>query len=305
MNSNSNTPFALAGEIEIKPFAETRLSEIYSSGHQVAFVNSANEQCHPMVLCKDFLLEAVHAHIHKMEMGIYGFNYKYGVNPSLDFQFTVEDTGKKNKKTKEPVENVTVVGRTRIMAANASDNNFSNLQVNVADFLHQFENRLGLDLTQIYKVTNPQDKYKKCGVFVYVSSPRWMEAPPMLSLYSLLMRVGCVHKIGDNWLTTLENVANGTVAPYQANDGNYVKRSLNKIKQIMEIGYRTMFYKNPLKNYPKQIPVSVLHNSTGIVALSQNQTNTIVKHWTREDLGKKPTLDARRKEKPVDAMAGV
>jgi hypothetical protein len=286
--------FQLNGQIEVKPFStEGGLSEIYRQGWQGAFVSANFEQAHPLCLCKDFFQDAVRAHLYKNSSSIHGFTYDSAKNPPLDLKVDVKVLTETNKKN-ENKEEVTVVGKTRLLVGSSSDKNFRNLQANVADFIRQFESRLGLDLTEIYEVTNPQNKYKEGGMFVYVSSPRWMEAPPLLSLYTLLLRVGCVHTIGDQWLTTLEKLANGQVKGYQTNDANYVKRSLATIKNIMKIGYRPIFYKNPFKNYPKELDINSLHHSSGIVALSEGQTDGICKFWRREELNKKPSIEDRR-----------
>jgi hypothetical protein len=291
--------FDFNGKLTVKwaPEVDGGVNEIYSQGWQCAFLGVDSQQAHSMCYSNDFLQGVARAHIHGGTAAIYGFSYSANKNPRLNLSIerSKAKVVKGNKKPKEVEEvKVKVSGRTEIIAANSKDKNFLKLQPAVADLLHQIETHLGLDLTQIHLVENPADKYNESGAVVYVGSSRWMEAPPLLSLYTLLLRLGCVHKVGDKWLTTLENVASGKVAPYQVNDGHYTKASLEKIKEIMKIGYRAFFYIDPAKNYPSGVDISNLHNSAGIVALAIGKTEKVVPFWSREKLKNKPTLEQRR-----------
>jgi hypothetical protein len=294
MSNTTANPFKGKVKMEWLPKAAVRsLSEIYSQGWQCAFASADNKQVTQFVMCKDFLQDAVSAFIHNKPAEIYGFRFNPKEAPPLDIQIAYKDTGEVDKKGR-PKQIATVTGRTRIITVNSKDSDFLGKTPNVLDFLHQFEKHLDLDLTEAYQVDNPEDKYKKCGAVLYVTTTRWKESPPMLSLYTLLLRLGCVHQVGDTWQQTFEKVISGKTKPYQSNDADYLRTSEKAIRQIMTIGFRAMFLKDPKKNYPEKVGISTLHNSSGIVALSNGSTKSIVKYWTRASLAEKPSLEARR-----------
>lgn len=237
------------------------LCEIYHKGLQYAFVSEKNEQCHQFVYCKDFLQDAIQGTLEGASKSIYGFTYDPKKMPKIDLE------------------------TTRLVLVNSIDNDFTKKLPNVVEFINQFEKHLHLKRTVGYVVSNP-GKYKT-GALYFESSGRWLNAPPMLSLYTLLLRTGFVHKTGTSWETTVNGVVSGKIAPYQKNDQSYLSSAKKQIDSIMTIGYRPFFYKDMKKNYPEGTNISTMHNSTGIVALSSRQASSVVPYWSRKSLEKR------------------
>lgn len=247
------------------------LAQIYSSGLEYAFLSPNGKQCCAFVYCKDFLHDAVHAMIHNKSATIFGFTFDAKTMPPIDLT------------------------QTRLLLTNAKDPNFSQKSENILDFLHQIERRLKLVRTKISICENPPARYQQCGVIAVTGSQRWQNSPPMLSLYTLLLRLGFTHKKGDNFETTMQNVIKGKVRPYQSNDRNYLSSAKPKIDEILKIGYRPFFFGEMEKNYKPNVAVHTLHGSGGIVALARGYSKSVCKHWSRKAL--RDRLDGKIPEK--------
>lgn len=237
-----------------------QLAEIYSTGMQISFFNEELRQCHQFVMCKDFLHDAVHATVNNGVASIYGFSYSPKSNPKIGLD------------------------KTRFLVTNSKDSKMMEKIPAVLDFLNQIEKHLKLKRTIAAPVANPPEKYRKCGVVALEASERWLIAPPMLSMYTLLLRCAFTHKIGTEAMTTIDNIISGKIKPYQTNDAGYLSSAKNAIDKIMKLGYRVFFFGEIEKNYPKEVSINTLHNSAGIVSLSQQSTRSICKHWTRKQI---------------------
>jgi hypothetical protein len=234
------------------------LREVYEMGLEFSFVSQDWRQCHPWVHCKDYLQDAVSSTHHNKAIECYGFEY--------------------DPKKWPPV----YLGRTRVAVANGSDKEFGNKIPGVVDFLHQFEEKLHLIRTSARPVANPPKRYNDGRVVILEGSGRWMMSPPMLSMYSLLIRVGFCHKKGNAFTTTIKKLVGGDVEPYQEEDASQLSEAKTGIDRIMKYGYARIFFNDPKKNYPKDIDMYELHESSGIVAFASGESECIRKHWHRK-----------------------
>ena len=244
------------------------LSQIYHSGLEYCFVSKDNKQCCPFVLCKDFLQDAVMAMHHGKSVSIYGFEY--------------------DPKQYEPIS----MDHMKMAITNSVDAELGDRIPNMIDFLHQFERKLRLIRTRVREVKNPPKKYSKCGVYLLDGSNRWLLSPPLLSMYTLLIRMGFTHKKGDKYNVTMKNMSSDKIGSYQTQDINQLNRAKKGIERILKCGYLKIFFKDPIKNFP-DVGVGSMHNSMGICAFSDNHTRSYVKHWHRN-------LDKRKKAKKGD-----
>jgi hypothetical protein len=231
-------------------------AEIYSSGVQFAMFNDQNEQICQWVVCRDFFSELIWSQIHNKPAGIYGFKADPSVDPKIDFE------------------------NTRFLIRNRQDKNFLDKIDGIVDFVNQIEDIMNLRKTEIFIVNSKE----KNGEIATVASGRWMRSPVLLSMYSLFLRVGFCHTVGDNWKDTVKKMVKGEIKPYQRNDAEYLKQSIKGIEKILTIGYKNIFYVQPKFNYPEKKNVSKLHNSSGIVSFSSGDAKTICNGWYREDL---------------------
>jgi hypothetical protein len=245
------------------------LSEIYSGGLQMAMASPADadgvhSKATTFVTCKDFFQDAIRAmHIGKGQ-AIYGFRYTPGADPAISLD------------------------RARILVGNNTDPTFADKIVHVLDFLNQFERRIHVIRTRAFHCDPTPDKWKNSGgVFLFEGSGRWLIAPPMLSLYTLLIRCGFSHEKGKDFDDTCKGIIAGKIATI--GDGNnrqsgcydagYLRDSQFGIKAILEHGYAKIFYKNPASNYPESIPIGTLHNSSGIVGFSKKYMKEHMPYW--------------------------
>lgn len=235
---------------------KSNLSQIYSSGLEYCFVSDDNKQVCSFVLCKDYLQDALLATHNDKQARVYGFGY----DPKKDLPLCMT--------------------QTRLALANSSDNDFMDKIPHLLDFLNQIERKLHLLRTVVYQVKNPPKKYEKCSVILLHGSNRWMLSPPMISLYTLLIRVGFRHTKDKPFEETIKGVAGGKIAPYQTNDAHYLKSAEQGIDLILKHGYARIFYKEPKRNFPN-IDVNTMHNNFGIVGFAAGSTKGHVKYWHR------------------------
>ena len=247
------------------------LGEIYSGGLQMALCsppdeNGDHKKATTFVTCKDFFQDAVQAaHLGK-ERSIYDFTYNPKTDPPLSFD------------------------RFRVLIGNNLDKDFESKIENVLDFIGQFEKRIHLLRTKAYKCDPSPDKFKKSGgVYMFEGSGRWMQAPPMISLYTLLLRCGFVHTKGGDFDKTCEEIISGKIALIGEKgkrqsgcyDDSYLKDSQAGIKAITEHGYARLFYKDAARNFPDAIGINTMHDRCGIVGFSKKKVKPDMPYWFR------------------------
>jgi hypothetical protein len=236
------------------------IAQIYSSGLEFCFISDDMKQCHKFVFCKDFLQDAIHGHLHSKPASIYGFSYDPTTRPGL------------------------CTKRTRIALTNRNDKDFREKIPHMIDFVNQVARKLKLKQTKVFESLEVPPRYEKCGVFITDGSPMWMNSPPLVSMYTLMMRCGFAHTSGNNFMDTIEGIIKGKIKPYQSNDRTQLSGSINGIKNILKIGYRKFFFIDSAKNYPKDADIDTMHNSCGIVGFSNGYSRSVVRYWHRKSL---------------------
>jgi hypothetical protein len=209
--------------------------------------------------------DAIFGHLNQKEASIYGFSY--------------------DPKTMPPL----CMDVTRIMVTNWKDTKFGmKIRRRLARFLHGIEDQLKMDRTVFEKCSNPPPRYRKSGVYIVNGDKRWMQSPPMISLYTLLLRVGMMHMPGREPLETIQRIREGRTRPYyNKTDKGFLKNSQTGLDAIMQHGDRKLFHRNIKKNYPAKCPggfdfsVYLMHDCCGIVAFSSGTTKSNFPHWHR------------------------
>ena len=233
---------------------DAKLSQMYSSGVEYAFVSKDYEMIHQLVYCKDYLQDAIAALLTGEVSDIYGFVY-------------------------DPEKCIPIyLKRTRLVVTNRTDQYFSEKIPHMQDFLNQVESKLKMLKTQVAKVSDPYKTYKKAGVFLLNGSPRWMISPPMISLYTLLIRVGLSHVKGKDFMQTIDDITTYSVPVAQDDDIYQMKKAKKALGWILEKTDKKLFYKNQVNNY-KGVDTSTMHDYSGIGSYADGYPKSNFPRW--------------------------
>lgn len=240
--------------------AKQKIIQIYVKGIEYALVSEDNVQCHNFVWCKDFLHDVVYSCVNKKPFEIYRFRF----NPYLDPNPSLS--------------------KIKLLVTNPKDKHFESKIPDCLDFLNQIESRLKMRKTTVRKCKSPPQGYES-GVFLLEGSKRWVNSPPMLSLYSLLIRMGFLHSIPDDFFFTIQKIRLGALKPYQKFDKRWLSEAQSALDLIFKLGDKKIFSTDIKKNYPKNFSIDVVHNRLGIMGfandiLSKNYNGPVlVPHW--------------------------
>ena len=238
--------------------SKQELRQAISSGVEFAFVSPDNKQVSPFAYCKDYLQDAVQGYIHKQKKSIYGFTYDPKVHATI------------------------ATKKTCLLIANSKDFNFGSKMPNCLDFLHQIESHLKMRKTKVEQCENPPLQYIRCGVWYIDGSARWIKSPPMISMYTLLIRIGFVHTIGENYKKTIDDIISGVKIPYMDCDKCRLKDAKKGIDKILKTGDRVIFGSKIKSNYPAVIKTPTMHNNLGIGGFSLGRTKKYIPFWHAE-----------------------
>lgn len=240
---------------------DVKILQIYSKGLEFAVLSDNYEICHPLVWCKDFLHDVVHSTLTGKEFLLYRLKYNPNINPKA------------------------CIKEARLIVANARDGRMNKKIDACLDFIHQIEDKLKIPRSKVRKCLNPTLNYTQNNVFIFQGHKRWIFAPPMLSLYALLIRVGFAHKIGYDYKTTIQYIKDGIIKPYQSKDSRWVREVEPALDKIIRLGDKKIFYKDMRLNYPSSMIVDTMHNRMGIVGYAHDMvaklTNSpvIMPYW--------------------------
>jgi hypothetical protein len=186
---------------------------------------------------------------------IYGFDYDPEVDPPVSLD------------------------QCRVLLRNREDSDFPISAAASQAFLNNFELELGWEPTKMSLCEKPP---KGKPVVAFLSPKEWMKAPPMLSLYSLLTRVGMTFdaRIAGVW-DYMEDVKDGKAKTIQSNDSRYLRRAWPTIKEVLGDG-GARFTGTMEENWPSHIREIILHEDGGIVTLATEPNvvkRNICSHW--------------------------
>jgi len=238
-----------------------RTAQIYSMGFEFAFLSPAGkkkfEQATTFVYCKDFLHDAVWAMVNQEAYTIYGFKY----DPKKDKPLCLTHTALAFRNTKQK----------------AKPEGFHNRLENCRELLHQVEKKLGFRPSFLQVAENPDGP-----CWIILGDKRWQLSPPLLSLYTLLIRVGMTHELGRSVEQTLELAEKKKYAYGEAgsNDASYLKQGMKGIQAILKHG-ASIFYAKIAENYPEKLKKHGLHDNFGIVSFTGRQPEECMPHWFR------------------------
>ncbi len=247
-----------------------RTCQIYSSGFEFAFASEIGkvwQQACTFVYCKDFLHDAVWAHLNKKPWEIYGFKYTPGVDPDLDMKHCAmffRNTQYKGKQEE-----------------------FHAMRPNCQEFLNKCEDAMGMKHSTIYEVPNDD-----APCWLIVSDKGWQVAAPMLGLYTLMVRVGLAHTLGNTHEQTLQLGREGQIkfdtgsTSYAGNrDGGYIKTAWKGVSTILKHGLN-VWHPTIEENYPADLITTIgsLHDNGGPVSYSRGYAKKAMPFWYRDEV---------------------
>lgn len=238
-------------------------AQIYSAGIEFALCSDDNNQIGPFVLCKDFFQDLILASLHNTICSIY--NYQY--NPK-----TMPAPPDKNFK---------------VLLANSRDKEFFYKIPSLLNFINQIEERVKVEKTTISLCQDPPKQYAGCGVYLLTADKQWMHAPPLMSMWTLLVRNGTKHKIGKTWEETIQGIIDGKIPPAQVHDHTFMKFSKPGLDLIIEKGI-DLFAKEKQKNYPKDKAGSAMHHYSGIVGYGSGKGKMFFPDWEYPEQSSEP-----------------
>ena len=234
------------------------INQVYLSGLEYAFVSKNFKQITPLVYCKDFLQDALQGHLCKIRRKIHGFLYDPAVHKPI------------------------YTDRLRIIIACSKDRHFRDRMPGMLDFLHQIEDKLGIKETSIRECSSPPPKYAAGGIWLLDSHKRWMMAPPMISMYTLMLRLGLVHQLGETPESTMLKIEMGLVRPYGSKDKSQMKSAKRGIVRILRLGDQRIFGSDIHLNYPSFVPLCDMHDEMGIIGFARKRTAYYIPRWHKE-----------------------
>jgi hypothetical protein len=223
------------------------LRQALSSGVEFSFVSPDDKQVSPFAFCKDYLQDAVQGYIHHKRKTIYGFTYDPKKHPEISLK------------------------KTRLLVTNSRDVNFGTKVACCLDFLHQIETDLKISRTRIHLCESPPRQYIRCGVWLFEGSNRWIKSPPMLSMYTLLIRLGFGNVIGKPYREFLSEIISGKKDAYQSIDAMRLREAEKGIMRILTVGDKKIFDSKIEKNYPEKLKTTTMHNTCGIIGFSEGK----------------------------------
>ena len=236
----------------IKWFKSTGgLSEIYQQNKiQFSFLSSPKDgykQCHPWVLCRDFLHDAVKAEINKNTQKIYGFIFASGSNPPVDLEKMRMLI--RHQNVKKAIDYQDRVDRA-------------------LELIHRFEKIGDLGKSKVMWIEKADTN---TPVWLFTGEKEWVRSPFMVSLYSYLIRLGTYDKLVYDEKKPTSAILKDTVdknPKVTDNDINYLRKHFNKLEKIMTHHKELFYEKNDLDDrYTKTLDINIFHNYSGILNL--------------------------------------
>jgi hypothetical protein len=294
--------------------------QIYSTGIEFAFAGRKDrkwKQATTFAYCKDFLHDAVWATLNRKPIHVHGFHYApvkgYKVKIPKEPGYGTENWYKWNDKYgriasemndddiggKTITEDLPIhLGRTALLVRNGDMTGakeierFHKHRLGCLDFFHQLEKKIGLRRTDIQII---KGKLIEAPAWLVLGDKRWMIAPPMISLYALLVRIGYYHNPGGDFQRTLEMMRDDELGPKNnddsydddqaSNDASYLTQAWKGLQVILKHGVK-VFHEDMAENYPADIQAHTFHDGYGFVNFVSRRPAPRMSYWYRKPLWK-------------------
>lgn len=204
--------------------------------HAYSTINNDGEQVADWGTCKDYVLERhIWANV-KMKSLPYGTVYDPLKMPEL-----------------------TLDGTSILFSTDVDYNK-------ILDLVNQIDEVLGMRPSTYERVESPwksfQDTY-------WEGDPRYMHAPPLFGLWTMLLRNARIYKPGDSWQAALNSNRDYVWAP----------AIVNMINFVVAHGIDEVFGPDKSMNWGPLTPDSANHASGGPYLFATAQSRTNFRHW--------------------------
>ncbi len=117
------------------------------------------------------------------------------------------------------------------------------------DLLWQIEKQLGIPESEIQEVDHKSEYAQKSNrnMFFFKANKAWYTCIPLISLYTLLMRIANHHYVGASFWESIAQLINDPRVG--SSDRSYLKSSMVGIEHIVQQGYKNLFHENAKQNY--------------------------------------------------------
>ncbi len=245
-----------------------KIAQTVWTGLQYSFLSEKGEQLSPFVFCKEFMMDTVWGEVNERSIFTYGFEYDYEKSPKV------------------------CLTETRFLLRNWEDQNFIENVNNCMRFLNQLEKQLKFNPSKAVQVTNaPKYFYRENVPVMFVSGdPKWMLSPPLLSLYTMLLRVGMTYEKGSAWLF-MRKLMSGKIRSYGKEDAWRLTNIYDAIKELVKtkaeiFGTAVAGPWMMKKNWPTtreggdgKVVAYDIHENAGIMSFANGKAKYICPHW--------------------------
>ena len=131
--------------------------------------------------------------------------------------------------------------------------------------------------------------------WLVLGDKRWMVAPPMISLYALMIRIGYYHNAGGSSTRTLEMMRDGEIGAgrniddwdddQSDNDASYLTQAWKGLQVILKHGPK-VFHEDINENYPAELAAGGFHDGYGVVNFAKRRPEKRMPFWYRKFLWK-------------------
>jgi hypothetical protein len=137
------------------------------------------------------------------------------------------------------------------------------------DFLVKFEKKIHLLGTKVLQCRYARNK------FLFEGSKQWLISPPMLSLYTLLLRTGInYHTIGKSFNSTINSMLSDN-----SPDAVSWKIAKKGIENIINQKHGKIFHKNIKLNYQQDVRFDTISFYCNIVGFSRKDCEFSFPYW--------------------------
>jgi len=247
---------------KVKWFSGETPAEIYQSFNmKFAFANVVDGnivQCHQWVKCRDFLHDVIRTMLTGKRSNVWSFIFDKTVNPPIAMDKLMLLVSKKSIK---------------------DDKRFSNVLTKALKLINCCEDLRGINRSVFEKV-QPDDQAGYKHVWLFTGNAFWLKAPHLISLYTLLLRLGNkdVQLETNKTITELLQDINEREENTDDNDLKYLKDVWDKVEILINKHDDLTTVKNDgfSSLYYDDTPIKAFHDGSGIVSVCTAET------WSHE-----------------------